>query len=412
MRRLRNDDGAIAVIVAVFMVAALGLAALVIDAGGLLEERRELQNAADAGSLAIAQECGFGPCTGGSAQAAATSLADQNTLDGTATVSEICSNEPRLLGTGEVTACDPPAEMPSGARFVTVDTQTRTVGTGPVDEVPAIFSGNDTRTGSTVNAQSTTVWGGPATVEGAFPLTISYCEWAVLTNGGQDLLDWPATTADLHANGNLEQKIVLFGGPNTRTTDAPDSEVHNCAEAAANTDLPEQPAADGPGGFGWAEGTRDDCASATIEEDGTYDSDSGVGAVQGCKQELADLYAQTWSGTPQLIFLPSYETYNNGTYTLQSQLGFVITGYYFSTGCGGTCKRASQIASATHPANEFCNVRNWDDDPHPVNPPNPALAPPPNQNCITGFFVRAEPPENSGPVSGPSLGVTVVNLFE
>lgn len=57
MSRFRHDDsGAIAVIVAVAMVALMGVSALVVDAGSLYSERRTLQTAADAAALAGAQE--------------------------------------------------------------------------------------------------------------------------------------------------------------------------------------------------------------------------------------------------------------------------------------------------------------------------------------------------------------------
>ncbi|MHB0979975.1 MAG: pilus assembly protein TadG-related protein [Thermoleophilia bacterium] len=52
----RDETGAIAVLVAILMVVFLGLAALVVDAGGLYDHDREIQTAADAGALAGAQE--------------------------------------------------------------------------------------------------------------------------------------------------------------------------------------------------------------------------------------------------------------------------------------------------------------------------------------------------------------------
>ncbi|MHB1344284.1 MAG: pilus assembly protein TadG-related protein [Thermoleophilia bacterium] len=52
----RDETGAIAILVAILMVVLLGLAALVIDMGGLYDHDREIQTAADAGALAGAQE--------------------------------------------------------------------------------------------------------------------------------------------------------------------------------------------------------------------------------------------------------------------------------------------------------------------------------------------------------------------
>ena len=57
--RLRDDSGAVAVIVAILVIALLGLAALAVDLGYFYNVRRALQAAADAGALAGAQELGM-----------------------------------------------------------------------------------------------------------------------------------------------------------------------------------------------------------------------------------------------------------------------------------------------------------------------------------------------------------------
>lgn len=54
--RAGQEDGAVAIIVALLMVALLTLVALVVDLGSLYDHDRELQTAADAGALAGAQE--------------------------------------------------------------------------------------------------------------------------------------------------------------------------------------------------------------------------------------------------------------------------------------------------------------------------------------------------------------------
>ena len=52
----RGDEGAVAAIMVVSIVALLGFAAIVVDAGVLYTERRHLQTAADAAALAGVQE--------------------------------------------------------------------------------------------------------------------------------------------------------------------------------------------------------------------------------------------------------------------------------------------------------------------------------------------------------------------
>jgi len=75
-RMLKQDDGAVAVIVAILLgLALLGLAAIVVDAGSLYSVKREFQNSADAAALAAVQDL---PGNVGAADSAAQVYADQN----------------------------------------------------------------------------------------------------------------------------------------------------------------------------------------------------------------------------------------------------------------------------------------------------------------------------------------------
>lgn len=55
-RFFKDEDGATAVVVAVCIVVLMGVAALVVDAGALYSERRQIQTAADAAALAGVQD--------------------------------------------------------------------------------------------------------------------------------------------------------------------------------------------------------------------------------------------------------------------------------------------------------------------------------------------------------------------
>lgn len=59
-RRLGEQRGAVAVIIALCLVVLMGAVALSIDVGGLLLRRREMVNGADAAALAAAQSCSKG----------------------------------------------------------------------------------------------------------------------------------------------------------------------------------------------------------------------------------------------------------------------------------------------------------------------------------------------------------------
>lgn len=76
--RLGEENGATAVIVALSLVALIGMMVLVVDVGGLLYRRRQLVSAADAAALAAAQSCALGRSIAGVPETAADSVAQQN----------------------------------------------------------------------------------------------------------------------------------------------------------------------------------------------------------------------------------------------------------------------------------------------------------------------------------------------
>lgn len=94
----RDEQGAVAVIVALMMVVLLGFAAITIDIGRLYAEKAELQNGADAAALAIAQDCAAGNC--GNISASAASLAGSNTKDGYATAKPVVADGTVTVETG------------------------------------------------------------------------------------------------------------------------------------------------------------------------------------------------------------------------------------------------------------------------------------------------------------------------
>jgi hypothetical protein len=123
------------------------MAALVIDVGALADEKRQLQNGADAGALAVAQSCALGACV----STLASGLANDNSHDGASAAS---------------------VSYPPGSQ-VRVDTSTRS---GATSILPYNFAQVLTGvTGRTVKAAATATWGsvGRAT---AIRLAISACD--------------------------------------------------------------------------------------------------------------------------------------------------------------------------------------------------------------------------------------------
>lgn len=153
---IERDRGAVLLWFAVMSVALLGMGALVVDAGAMWSERRQLQNGADAAALAVAIDCAAGNCA--SPQQIAKQYADLNADDGTSDIASICGRPSPL------TDCPPPPGAENGLGFVKVQTGTRNSGGGgAADQVnfklaPVLDENN---TGRRVTASAAVVWGTP-----------------------------------------------------------------------------------------------------------------------------------------------------------------------------------------------------------------------------------------------------------
>jgi len=80
-----DEEGAILILVVFLTVTLVAMAAMVVDVGALLDERRQLQNGADAGALAVARSCALGTCDASLAEG----LADGNSRDGDSRVDSV-----------------------------------------------------------------------------------------------------------------------------------------------------------------------------------------------------------------------------------------------------------------------------------------------------------------------------------
>jgi Flp pilus assembly protein TadG len=213
MRRLKDDQsGTILILSALLLVVLLGMAAFVVDLGGVMVERRNLQNGADAAALAIALECSRGDC--GNHEDTADDFADDNHR----TTAHVV----------EVVGPDGNAPTPAGGQV--------TVRTGTGDRagpglLPQFFSGVlGQEEGLSTGALATAAWG--ATAAGrTIPVTFSTCEWDLFTGGlGEEALPTGTVLIELKEKGKAS------------TCDGP-----------AGKDF--------PGGFGWLD-LSDDPADA------------------------------------------------------------------------------------------------------------------------------------------------------
>jgi hypothetical protein len=299
MRRLlRADDrGAVGVLVAMLMATGvlLGMAALTVDVGMMYTERAELQNGADAGSIAVAKTCvGGSSCTPGTAA----SYANQNSKDGVSAVTAVCGRDttksslpscPAPSGQG-----DCPTAPSAGMNYVDVHTATKTAGGSTL--LPPVFSrtlaGNDGYPGKTVHACARAMWGPAIQSSKSLAMALSVCAWTQATGGT------PPTFG-------VDVRIFVRDAPSAPT----------CAGLSA------------PGEFGWLNDIGGCSASIDLTQSGyVAGTDPGKNLSKACQDALTSYVANK---TP--IFLPIFDTTtgtgSGATYHLVGLAAFILTGY-------------------------------------------------------------------------------------
>jgi Flp pilus assembly protein TadG len=152
MRRLSGDRGAVAVLVALLIVPLLACTALVVDIGAVYVEKRQLQNAADAGALAIAQDCAAARAACTTMTTTATSFATQN--------------------------------AGSSASAVPVRTSSNSVTVTTSATVNYLFAPVVGVHSKSVSAHSSATWGAPVGGTSVLPITFSWCAFKAQTGGG------------------------------------------------------------------------------------------------------------------------------------------------------------------------------------------------------------------------------------
>jgi hypothetical protein len=356
MRRV-NDEGAVAVLLVIVVVVLIGMAAMVVDVGALWSERRQLQNGADAGSLAVAQLCAGGDCSGYATEAQ--NYANENSNDGASNVQEVCGS----VSAGLPACGDPPSTTPSGQGWAMVETQTGTsAGPGllPPFLAQALVPGYN---GQTVHAASIANWGAPSGITGGLALTFSECEWLDATEQGTQYASYTDLAAGVwptdSSGASLERTIYLHDTSNALP----------CPAGPAGSDL--------PGGFGWLDDTGSTCY-ATTDSNGQLDVNTGIDTSNPCKTALDE-------SLNTVIYVPVFDSTNglngtNGAYSIAGYAAFYLTGYYL----GGGAKQVSAVTQ-TYPCDG-------------------------SYRCISGFFTQGLVPQGGSVGDGPSMGATVVGL--
>jgi Flp pilus assembly protein TadG len=363
----RDERGAIGVLVAILMGAGVlvGMAGLTIDVGQLYQNRAELQNGADAASLAVASSCARGNCT--PAIATQYAIGNASKLTGNkAAVDVVCGSGSASLAacgsTGLMTIC-PPAPT-AGTNYVDVHTSTLTANGSTL--LPPVFArtllGNSSYPGTHVVACAQAQWGAPISAN-TIAYTISACSWYAYTNNGASFAQPPPYPPNTQPPPSADHILFEHGSSGSTTT--------------GGCPLDNQSGADAPGNFGWTNDGLGRCTTF-IDSSGSYDGSTGASASGDCQTVIQNAWANK-----TVVYLPVYSsisgTGNNVTYTLLGFAAFVITGYHIT----GSFKANDWLNSANN-----CTG---------------------NQFCIDGYFTQGLIPSTGG-LGGKVLGATVVKL--
>lgn len=282
MRRLAEEHGAIAPIVALLMsTVLLGMGALAVDFGMLRAERRELQNGADAAALAVAMDYASGNPT----TAAAQPYADANALDGAANATI--------------------SPDPTNNEIVAVTSTRDPHGGTLVQPLLSRVLGNE---GITVQAQATAAWGVPDMASGTLPLAVSLCEWEAVSGGSPESL--PPATPQPEGPGTT----LIF---HNSTSPHDQCSVQPGFDADADGSL--------PAGWGWLEQSGCELEIHSYDEDNHFwvNKDPGNNPHAEC---LAQALGKP---VPIPVFVDFLRTNPRDRYLLYSPAAFILTGWRF-----------------------------------------------------------------------------------
>jgi Flp pilus assembly protein TadG len=319
MRRLNEEDGATAVIVAILLTALVGMTAFVVDVGDLMWERRMLQTSAEAAALAVAIDCAQGDCQ--DFDTTARDYAEANNWRG-AHVQDIVGPDgiaPPTPGGGQVTVLARTGDRAND---------------GQLRQWFSAVLGRDE--GLATQASATAVWGTTKIVDSELPLVVSVCDWENYTG-----LSWPPTDAEVATLPNLETLKAERPGPYYDVTLTPpdashpsgfmppitihDSDPEGADVCTTSPGFATQEGAKYPAGFGWIDPDVGLCGyEIRNDDDGNQfvDAKGGLGLVgKNC------LPPALGKAVVIPIFVAFYGNVGTGEYEIITPAAFYLTGY-------------------------------------------------------------------------------------
>ncbi len=274
-----NDErGAAAVLIALLMVVLLGFGAIAIDVGNLYATKAKLQNGADAGAFAIAQDCatrGTSLCTP-AAVGKALQLAKANADGGLANVAL-------------------PTFPSPGTVVVDVSAQDAN-GSGVSLGLARIFGVNR----ADVKAESIAKWGSPSGGTVTLPVTFSECQF------------------DL--SGVIQ--VLPIHGTTSCVSSSPSGHII-------------------PGGFGWLQSDTGKCGATISVANPAVQSNQGVSEPGQCSAVFDSLENQIII-LPVFDDVDSSGNYHIKGFAAFQLLGFNFPGHSWNNNglvsCKGSCK--------------------------------------------------------------------------
>lgn len=306
MRRLNEEDGVTAVLLAILATVLVFFAAFVVDVGAMHAEVRQLQNVADAAAVAIAQDCASTGCADPNATAQSYAVANSKDL-----LSSTAVAIPGNAGGNSVTVTASTLEA-AGGRDGSTSTLQWALAQVLVGSSELPFS-----------RQATARWGifgGGATI----PIAICEHSWSYYTADGTDYTTYDASNP----------LVIVFGAPNPNSPQV--DAVADCSNPSFDTY---------PGGFGFLD--RDaNCEAITsvVDETGTwYHGENGDNPVDPDSEcDKAELYAMLRylidNAKPALI--PIFDAYRGsgtgGEFRIVGYGAFQLQGFKFQGGGQGS----------------------------------------------------------------------------
>ncbi|MGO4600006.1 pilus assembly protein TadG-related protein [Terrabacter sp. 2RAF25] len=326
-----RERGAVSAIAAMLLSLGviIGMLALVVDVGGIMWERRQLQNGADAAALALAADCATqsARCVVGNPDLQG--LANANAADKFSKVDTVCA-----VGTFPGSAAFPACAAgsagladclptPAGVTdFVEVRTQTSTNATNTGTLLKPFFAQFFGNQGTSVRACARASWsaGYPSVV---FPVTQAQCAWDSATNVGTDFPAAPPYALTGSGTPGLTPlprvpvaakyvtKIVLHTGNGTFDG------TSKCGSTG--------PGLYTPGNFGWLDTDASGCQATLGSDVGAFSAGKpGASAPKVCKDVMTSLIGS-------IIYIPIFTSVtgqgNNTTYTFDGVSAFYFAGY-------------------------------------------------------------------------------------